>query len=261
MDHSERTQRKPFQANNPVFRESVFDSSIYGVSDISTTVEGAIAKTGILLSLVTLMGIVGYAIPNGPIAIGAFIVTLALSLFIGFKPLMAPTLAPIHALVYGYGVGVISFVLNTAIQEAPKVSALGKGAIPIAIFGTLLTTGVMLTLYRTRVIRVTETFKSVILGATLAVALLYLVVFLVGFAAPGLRQMAILQPTPVGIAFSVFVVALAAFNLLLDFHWMEEAANNRLPKAFEWYTGFGLMLTIVWLYVEILKLIWKISRR
>jgi uncharacterized YccA/Bax inhibitor family protein len=115
----------------------------------------------------------------------------------------------------------------------------------------------MLFLYASRTIRVTEKLRAVIVVATGAVCLFYavsMILMLFGIATP-LRFSA----TPMGIAFSLFVVGLAAFNLLLDFDFIEEAAARQAPKYMEWYGAFGLMVTLIWLYLEMLRLLQKIA--
>lgn len=265
MEPQDRNQRKFLQVNNPAFREEAFQVQAVPAGE-ATTVNGAIGKTLLLLMIVLTMGVIGYAVPNLPTAIGCMVGTLILGFVIGFKPHLAPAISPVYAAAQGYWVGVISLAINTSIDQAIAnngngASVIFQNAIPVAILGTALTVGVMLFLYKAQIIKVTETFKAVVIGATIAVGILYLFVFVAGFMFPSLRQMAIFQPTLVGVIFSTIVIALAALNLILDFHWIDEAAQNRLPKYYEWYTGWGLMVTIVWLYIEILKLIWKLSRR
>ncbi|MBL8047565.1 MAG: Bax inhibitor-1/YccA family protein [Chthonomonas sp.] len=267
MEPNRQQERKFLQVNNPAFREDAFDAGAVPAAEAST-VNGAIGKTLFLLMLVLMTGVIGYAIPNIGIAIGCIIGTIVLGFVIGFKPHLAPSVSPVYALAQGYAVGVISFAINRAIGASIAerggrggASLIFNNAIPAAILGTALTVGVMLFLYKAQIIKVTETFKAVVLGATAAVFLLYLVVLALVFFVPSLQQMGIFRPTLTGILFSVLVIAIAAFNLILDFHWIDEAAAKRLPKYYEWYVGFGLMVTIVWLYVEILKLIWKLSAR
>jgi uncharacterized YccA/Bax inhibitor family protein len=122
--------------------------------------------------------------------------------------------------------------------------------------GTLF---VMLVLYSTRIIKVTQRLTTGIIAATGAVALLYFVTIILSFfhvSVPFIHSAG-----PIGIAFSLFVVALAAFNLLLDFDYIEKSAAYGAPKSMEWYGAFGLIVTLVWLYLEILRLLQKLQDR
>jgi uncharacterized YccA/Bax inhibitor family protein len=262
-----RRERQLFQVNNPAFREDVYNMPSAVAGQGVATVNGAVQKTGILLAICIGVAAIGWMTATKsfamPTAIGCMIAAFVLSLVLYFKPTQAPVLAPIYAITKGYGLGVFSFAINASILANIKATDGIKGmllrnSIPTALAGTLLVTGVMLALYKAKVIRPTKTFQAVVLGATVAVMLMYAITFLGGMIWPALRQLPIYQASPIGIAFSVFVIGLAALNLILDFHWMEEAEENRLPKFMEWYTGWGLMVTIVWIYIEILRLLWKL---
>ena len=112
----------------------------------------------------------------------------------------------------------------------------------------------MLFLFVTGIIKVTERFRGIVIGATLAVVLLYLASFigaLMGFSSP------VYSSGPVGIGFSLVIIGIAALNLMIDFDMIVRGVNARMPKQFEWYAAFGLMVTIIWLYVEILRLLAK----
>src|SRR5262245_18708893 len=126
----------------------------------------------------------------------------------------------------------------------------------------MLTCGVMfvmLFIYGTRLIRVTEKLQTGIIAATGALALFYMITMLLSFF--GVHMPLVFSSSPLGIGFSLFVVGLAAFNLLLDFDFIEKAAYAGAPKYMEWYGAFGLMVTLIWLYLEILRLLAKLSDR
>lgn len=123
-------------------------------------------------------------------------------------------------------------------------------------FGTL---GCLLLAYKSGLIRASENFKLGIVAATGAVAVLYLVNFVMSFFGSGMGFIS--APTPIGIGFSVIVVAIAALNLVLDFDFIERGVNNGSPKYMEWYGAFGLVVTLVWLYLEILRLLSKLRDR
>ncbi|MCE9558538.1 MAG: Bax inhibitor-1/YccA family protein [Armatimonadetes bacterium] len=261
MRNDRQNQRSPFQVSNPAFKESAY-TAVAMPGEASATAAGAISKTAILLAIVMLTSVVGWAVYSAPLAIFSFIACLGMGFWIVAKPAQAAPLAMAYAAIQGLGVGFISRAVNISIASSENANALlFRGAIPIAMGGTLLVTGVMLALYRAKIIRVTETFKSVVIGATIAIGITYLLTMLAGVFFKEAFQLPIYQPTGIGIAFSVVVIVLAAMNLVLDFNWIEAAETNRSPKYMEWYTGWGLMVTIVWLYIEILRLLMKLANR
>ena len=168
-----------------------------------------------------------------------------------FKPNWAPITAPVYSLAEGFLLGGISAFVQAQFPGEPIVfQALGL------TFGTAF---VMMVLYQTGTIRVTEKLRSGIMIATGAICLLYLVSFVMRFFGTSIGF--IHDATPIGIAFSVFVVGLAAFNLLLDFDLIDRLSAQGSPKRMEWYGAFALMVTLVWLYIEILRLLSKLNRR
>lgn len=237
-------------------RADLFEESA-GINATPMTLSGTVRNLGILLLITLATAVVGWVVPSFPGLIAAALTAFGLCLFISFKPTTAPTLAPVYAAIKGYAVGVISAVTAVSLKD----STLGSGAIPIALLGTMMTLGGMLFLYAKRIIRVTETMRSIIFGLTAGVALTYLACMLLYFVAPSfVSGLATFGNGPIGIGFSVFVIGLAAFNFLLDFDLIERGIQSRAPKYMEWYAAFGTLVTIVWLYLEILNLIRKLSR-
>jgi uncharacterized YccA/Bax inhibitor family protein len=167
-----------------------------------------------------------------------------------FKKEWAPVTAPIYALLEGLFLGGISAVIN-ARYPGVAIEAVGL------TFGTLL---VLLFLYSTRVIRVTQKFALGIVAATGGIMLFYFAQMILGFF-----HIPFLMSTngsgAIGIGFSLFVVAIAALNLVLDFDFIERGVNYGAPKFMEWYGAFGIMVTLVWLYLEILRLLTKMRSR
>lgn len=203
-------------------------SAVVGWSQVSTTTDGTIALPGWLFLSV----IVG------------FVAALAAT----FKPGWARVLAPVYAVAQGAAVGAISKVYNVQ-YDGIVLQAVG------ATMGVFL---VMLALYRTRVLRVTSTFRRVIVGATLGIMVFYLVAIVASLFG------ADLVPSGSGafsIGFSVVVAAIAAFNLALDFDFIEQAERAGAPKHMEWFAALGLLVTVVWLYLEILRLLAKLRDR
>ena len=260
------------RSSNPVLSENIFRNfEAYGDSTVMT-VTGTALKTFIALMLAFLTaGFVwfrfeklgGMKIPADPVAaaaaaqsimpflMGGLIVGLITSLVTIFKPVWAAYTTPIYALAEGCFLGGISAVVQAQFPQVPIVfQALGL------TFGTAL---VMMILYQTGTIKVTEKLRSGIMAATGAICLLYLVSFVLRLF--GTNVPYIHGSGPIGIGFSIFVVGLAAFNLLLDFDLIERLSAQRAPKHMEWYGAFALMVTLVWLYIEILRLLSKLNRR
>ncbi len=181
--------------------------------------------------------------------LGGFVVALVTV----FKPMWASFTAPVYALLEGLAVGGISVYYNNAFD------AIAPGIIMQAVALTFGTVIAMFTLYRFRVIKATERFRSVIMTATAGIAIFYLL-------AMGLRlfniNIAFLhEGSALGIIFSLVVVGVAALNLILDFDTIERGVSMGAPKYMEWYGAFALVVTIVWLYLEILRLLGKLNSR
>lgn len=177
--------------------------------------------------------------------IGGFI----LALIVSFKPTTAPYLALPYAALEGIVLGGISAEFNL---RYPGIAI-------EAVAATFAVAVVMLVLYRTRVIRVTNRFRAMVIGATMGIMLLYVASMILGFfhvTVPFINS-----ATPLGIGFSVLVVGIAAFNLALDFDMIEQGASGGAPKYMEWYGAFALMVTLVWMYLEMLRLLAKIQQR
>jgi uncharacterized YccA/Bax inhibitor family protein len=223
----------------------------------SMTISGTVNKTGILLictiataiwtwnaflhspSAATVLPLVAVG------AIGGFVVALVTV----FKKEWSPVTAPVYALLEGLALGGISAMLEL---RFPGIAIQAVGL----TFGTFMA---LLLAYRSGLIRATENFKLGVVAATGGIAILYLAQFALGFF--GIRFTAINGATPIGIGFSLLVVVIAALNLVLDFDFIENGARAGAPKYMEWYGAFGLMVTLVWLYLEILRLLSKTRSR
>lgn len=168
---------------------------------------------------------------------------IALALVIAFVPKMARWLSPLYALCYGVLIGWISGLYQV---EHSGIVAQALGA-TVAVFG------VMLFLYGTRIIKVTKRFAMVVVGATLGIGVLYLGSFLLSMF--GVDAYFWNEATPLGVAVSAGIAVVAALNLALDFAFIERASKANMPKYMEWYGAFGITVTIVWLYLELLRLI------
>jgi uncharacterized YccA/Bax inhibitor family protein len=178
-------------------------------------------------------------------AVGGLIVALVTV----FKPTWAPVSAPIYALLEGLVIGGVSAVAEARFPGI-VIQAVGL------TFGTCLA---LLLAYKSRLIRATENFKLGVVAATGGIFLFYVITMILGFF--GVRIPLIYQSGPVGIIFSLVVVVIAALNLVLDFDFIEQGAARGAPRYMEWYAAFGLMVTLIWLYIEILNLLMKLRSR
>lgn len=247
-----------FKSGNPTLGEKAFQSVGTEHGDQVMTIQGSLQKFGFLL--IMLMGTAFYAWKEFqghgnvmPLMWTGLIGGFVLALVIIFKKNWSPYLAPAYALLEGLFIGTISAMYNDMFQaQAPNI-------IMNAVGLTLGTAVAMYVLYSMRIIRATERFKSIIFVATAGIAIFYLIAMVLRLF--GVEIAFLHEGSLLGIGFSLFVVAIAALNLILDFDMIEQGAAHGAPKYMEWYGAFGLMVTIVWLYLEILRLLSKLSKR
>ena len=242
---------------NPVLNDKFFANE--NVLDESPmTINGTINKTVLLFAILLISAgytfslvFSGYIDHAQMLTTGGAIVGFVLALIICFSrnKNLFKFLTPLYALAEGCFVGGIS-----AFFEATWTGIILQAV--ICTFAVILT---MLALYRTGVIRATEKFKSVVFTATTSIVAIYLIQFIASFFGRSIPQ--IFTASPIGIGFSAIVILIAATNLIIDFDIIEKYAENMQPKDYEWYGGFALMLTIVWLYIEMLQLLAKLSSR
>ncbi len=254
------------KSNNPFIKKG-FDKTIDGNIQINgtsfldssfeetMTVKGTINKSFLLLGLLMVSAYFAWTlmptlpVPPNVLLIGSAIIGFVLVLVSVFKPTASPYIAPAYAIVEGVFLGGISLFFNQ----------LYPGIVINAVGATLITFLTMFLLYRTGVVRATEKFKSVVIGATIAIGAFYLMNFALSFFLK-------IEPISNGnswlsIGISAVVVVVAALNLILDFDTIEQGAENNAPKYMEWFSAMGLMITLVWLYLEILRLLSKLSSR
>lgn len=251
-----------FQSSNPALSEKKFTSTVIAdVLDVENamTVKGALQKFGFLLIMV--LGTAFYSwkqFAEGGAVTGmmwtGMIGGAVVALVIIFKQEWSAYLAPVYALLQGLFLGAISAMYNEAFAErAPNLVINAVGL----TFGVAVA---MYLLYSFRIIKATEKFKSIIITATVGIAVFYLIVMVLRMF--GFNNMPFLhEGSTMGIVFSLIVTAVAALNLILDFDMIERGSEMGAPKYMEWYGAFGLLVTIVWLYLEILRLLSKISRK
>lgn len=260
-----------FKSGNPTLGENKFRSTV--VEDVLVfdnnnvmTVKGTMNKFGFLF-LMTL-GTAFYSwkeVSNGgdawPLILTGVFGGLAVSLIMVFKKQWSQYLAPLYALLEGLFVGAVSAYFEYAVSSRQDAYVGGySGIVFQAVALTFCVVVSMYLLYKFRVIKVTQQLKSIILIATAAIAIFYMVCWVITLTGNNVPSF-VFQNSALGIGFSVFVVALAALNLLLDFDMIEKGAEMGAPKYMEWYGAFGLLVTIVWLYLEILRLLSKLSSR
>lgn len=176
------------------------------------------------------------------------LVALVFAMVTIFMPKAARVTAPLYALTYGISLGAISHAYNLQYD----------GIVIQAIGATLAVFAVMWVLYVTRIIKVTKRFMVGVIAATGGIFLLYMTTWLLSLF--GVQATFWNEPTPLGIGISVVIVIVAALNLALDFNFIEQATAARSPKYMEWYGAFGLMVTLIWLYLEILRLLAMLNR-
>jgi uncharacterized YccA/Bax inhibitor family protein len=216
------------------------------------TMSGTMTATGVLFALLIAGAFVGWnrvsAGGNGWL-LGAILGGFVLSLILRFKPKFAMFLAPLYAIVEGVAVGGISKYYENW----------QKGIVMQAVGATIGVFAIMLVLYSTRIIKVTDKMRRVVGAATLGLMLFYGLSLLLRLF--NVQMPLINSASPFGILFSVFAAGLAAWHLALDFDNIEKWTKAGSPKYMEWYAGFGLMVTVVWLYLELLRLLSKLNRR
>lgn len=247
------------RSGNPVLNERIFTQVGSGVQGDVMTIQGAVGKTFILLAVTFAMAIwiwselvspqsplVPYVMPISLVSgILGFIVAMVTT----FKKEWAPVTSWIYAALEGVFLGVTTALFNKAYPG-------------IAMEAVALTFGVLFCLlaaYQAGIIRATPTFMRVIVASTMAIALFYIITMVIGFF--GIQAPLVNSSSGAGILFSFVVVIVAALNLVLDFNLIEEGAREGAPKYMEWFSAFALLVTLVWLYVEILRLLAKLSDR
>lgn len=247
-----------FKSGNPTLSEKVFERGIEWQQADAMTERGTLNKFGLMLILLLASASLTWkAAAEGtnvmPYVLGAAIFGFIIAIVFTFKKTWGAALAPIYALAEGVFLGGISAYYNYAFEKtAPGIVMQAVGL----TFGVVIA---MFALYRFGVIKATQRFKTIIITATAGIAIFYLIAMVLRMF--GVDMPMIHEGSTIGIAFSVFVVAIAALNLILDFDLIEQGAKQGAPKYMEWYGAFALMVTIVWLYLEILRLLAKLADR
>jgi uncharacterized YccA/Bax inhibitor family protein len=238
------------ETSNPLLKRDGALSSTWAESE-PMTLQGVVNKTGILLLLCMGAAAFGWTHPElrGPLLLVGLLGGLVACLVGTFKPATSPIAAPIYAVLEGLALGCISQVIE---RRYPGIVLNAM----LLTFGVL---GLMLMLYTTRIIVVTDRLAKGVLVATGAVMLVYLVDMIMNLF--GARVPFIHESGWLGIGISLVIVGIAAFNLLVDFAVIENGVSRRSPRYMEWYCGMALLVTLVWLYLEILRLLAKLRGR
>ena len=238
------------RSGNPALQSSTFKNHLSSTSEGAMTLSGTVNKTAISLILVILSAGYSWSSPvmHG-LVIPAALLGFILALVTVFKPTLGHITVPAYAIAQGVFLGVISMVFNAQFP----------GIVVQAVFLTFGTLGALLLAYMSGLIKATENFKLGIVAATGGIALMYLINMVMSFFGSGISIIS--SNDTMGILFSGVVVVIAALNLVLDFDFIEEGAEMGAPKYMEWYGAFGLLVTLIWLYLEILRLLSKLYSR
>ena len=264
------------ETRNPAFRTATAEKSLARggmagldasmathagpISDPSTrplTVNGTVHITALLLAVLGVAAWIGWQLvtvdPFDGIQmpgwlIGALLGALVFAFATIFRPMSAPITAPIYAVLEGLVLGAISHVFEFEFD----------GIVLQAIVATIGVAGTMLFLYRSGRIRATPRFIQGVVGATMGIFVLYMFGFVASLFGANVRFWD--EPSPLGILVSVGIVVIAALNLILDFSFIEKAAEDRMDRRWEWYFAFGVVITLVWLYIELLRLLSLLQR-
>lgn len=242
------------RSGNPTLNDETFEFSESYHGQASMTLDGTVNK-----ALITLFILLGAAFVTWtmyfdgqnvqPYIFGGAIGGLVIAIVLRFKPNISPILVPVYAVLEGLFIGAISAYYEAVLAGITFQAALLTASVFMAL----------LLAYKSRLIRATENFKLGVVAATFGILIMYLLNFALSFFG---MSVPFLHDTGVfGILISLFIVVVAALNLVLDFDFIENGVQNGAPKYMEWYGAFGLMVTLIWLYLEILRLLAKLRSR
>jgi uncharacterized YccA/Bax inhibitor family protein len=243
-------------SHNPVLRRGGFDETRAEAEGATMTLGGTVLKTFFLLGIAAAGMVYVWAGMPGigmsetvvyPLLAGSFVFGVAVLIGTAMRPEIASITGPLYAAVQGLVLGVVTLMFEAKYPGLPVQAALLTVAVLI----------VMLVAFRTGIIRATERFTTTVISCTAAVFVFYIIAFVLSFF--GVRIPFLHEGGILGIGFSLFVVGLAALNLILDFDTIERGIG-KAPAELEWFAAFGLVVTLIWLYFEILRLLGKLRR-
>ena len=241
---------------NPALNDKTFQNISTATAADAMTINGTVNKTGIMLLLLIASAAYTWSqfIEGNVDSLSMWMIVgiiggLVVAFVTVFKKTWAPVTAPLYAVFEGFALGGISAILESSYP----------GIVIQAVALTFGTAGCLLLAYKSGVIKATENFKLGVFAATGGIALIYFVGWIMSFFGSGIPY--IHENGLIGIGFSLVVVVIAALNLVLDFDFIEKGAEHGAPKFMEWYAAFGLLVTLIWLYFEILRLLSKLNSR
>ena len=240
-----------FESRNPVLKEQMYqrtsqdtlDGNFIQTAGEKMTVQGAVNKSLILSVILLITAIIGYSAPSPLLVYGGAIGGLIVVIVASFRPHLSPTLAPLYAGLEGLFVGGISAMY----------AYMFDGIIFHAVSLTIAVLFIMLFVYQSGIIKVTDKFRTGVIMATGAIFVVYLLSFVLSFF--GINLPYLHEGGTIGILISLAIIGVASLNLLLDFDNFEKGEKFGAPAYMEWFSAMGLMITLVWLYIEILRLL------
>ena len=240
------------RSGNPALTKKTFQT-LAKKNESVMTLDGAVNKTAISMGILLLAAYYTYINAIFDYMLIGFIGGFILAIVTIFKKEWSPITVPLYALLEGLALGGLSKIYENSFEP---------GIVPQAIMLTLGILVALLIAYKSRMIKATENFKLGLFAATAGIGIVYLISFLMSiFGSGGLPVMNPSNSSMLSIGFSLFVVVIASLNLVMDFDFIEEGASSGAPKYMEWYGAFGLLVTLIWLYLEILRLLAKLSSR
>ena len=238
------------RSGNPALSAKTF-KNIAGISDEKMTIEGTVNKTA--MSLLLLMATASYTWGNPSTGLMMFGIFggLILAIITIFKKTWAPYTVSAYALLEGLALGGISKIFD---NQYPGIASQD-------IFLTFGILAALLLVYKTGLIKPTENFKLGVCAATGGIAIMYLISWIMSMFGSGMSILSPNNTSMLSIGISLFVVVIASLNLVLDFDFIEEGVEKGAPKYMEWYGAFGLLVTLIWLYLAILRLLAQLQSR
>ena len=243
-----------YRTSNPALTSNTFKTIVKKDSlylNETMTIRGTVDKTALALCMLVISGYYSFSQENLILmAVGGFI-GLFLFFTLIFKKSWAPFIVPLYSISQGFVVGGVSYLYNSQYE----------GIVLQSVLLTILVLFSMLFAYRSKIIKPTQNFKLAIFSSIMAIFVLYVIGFFMGLFGTGLSILDPRNSSLASIGASVFIVAIGAFSLVIDFDFIEEGAEKGAPKYMEWYGAFGLLVTLIWLYFEILRLVAKLRNR
>ena len=238
------------RSGNPTLTAQTF-KSVSNTGSGQMTIEGTVNKTALSLLLLMVSASYTWSNPSPGLMMFGMFGGFILAIVTVFKKTWAPYTVSGYALLKGLALGGISYIFES---QYP-------GIVSQAVFLTFGILGALLLAYKSKLIKPTENFKLGVAAATGGIAIMYLISWIMSLFGSGIPIMNPSNSSMFSIGFSIFVVIIASLNLVLDFDFIEEGSEKGAPKYMEWYGAFGLLVTLIWLYLEILRLLAKINSR